>query len=204
MAKPAPITETAKKTWPGWAKGLVSIVIVLQLGSLFAAELAQSPASPLEQKLAEPFTSWYELTSQGVAHRFYSDIGPTPILLAELKFRDGRPSKTVRIPDRSVRPRMIYQRQLALANAVFEDVLPALNNPDVQVSSQWAESFAHYLARREPDCSGVVVRLQIHRNPSPGQMIEAVQTSKSRTIDPDSEEFYDVPRWIGDYPWPKP
>lgn len=204
MAKFAPITELPRKPWPGWAKGLVSVAILWQLASLFAAELAQQPSSPLELEIARPFHGWYELTGQGVAHRFYTDIGPTPILMAELRFGDGRPPKTVRIPDRSTRPRMVYQRQLALANAVYEEFMPAFFDASVRIDSRWARSIAYYLAKREPGCSGVTIRLLMHNNPSPGQLIETIQTTKTGTIDPDAPEFYDLPRLIGDYPWPKP
>jgi hypothetical protein len=203
-AKLAPRNGPAKSTWPGWAKAVVSVAILWQLTSLFAAELGAPPSSPLEQRLAEFFLPWHELTDQGLAHRFYSDIGPTPILQAELRFADGQPPKTIRIPNRSTHPRLVYQRQLALANAVFEEFAPALVDPDIRVHSRWAESIAHYLAAHEPGCKGVIIRIQMHRNPSPGQMIESAQAPGAKPLDPDSEEFYDVPRLVGDYPWPIP
>jgi hypothetical protein len=203
-AKLAPRMGSREKTWPGWAKAFVSAAIVWQVASLLAAELAAPPSSPLEQRFAEFFTPWHELTDQGLAHRFYSDIGPTPILLAELRFGDGRSPKIIRIPNRSAHPRLVYQRQLALSNAVFDEFAQAIDDPDARIHSRWAESIAHYLAAGEPGCQGVVIRLQMHRNPSPGQMIEAAQSPHAKPLDLDSEEFYDVPHLVGDYPWPIP
>jgi len=186
MANPAPFTKTPGKSWPTWARVASSLVIGWHVASLLAAELRQPPASPLERRLGDVFQRYYELTDQGVAHRFYSDIGPTPILLAELKFGDGRPSRTLRVPDRSLRPRILYQRELALAN----------------YAPQWAESFAHHLARRNPGCVGVTVRIQQHINPSPEQWIEAANDPDSKVVNPDSEEFYSVPYLLGDFAWP--
>jgi hypothetical protein len=191
MANLAPLAESSEKAWPTWAKLLASLAIGWQVASLLAAEFGQpASASPLEHAIYEKFQPYYQLVDQGLAHRFYSDIGPTPILLAELRFDDGTPTRTVRIPDRSVRPRVQYQRQLALANAVL-------------MEPRWAQSFAHHLCRREPGCVGVTIRIQEHRNPSPFQLIEAAESGEG-PLDADSEEFYDIPRLIGDFPCPKP
>lgn len=189
MANSAPLAGPERSTWPGWAKGLASLAVLWQVGSLLMAELASPPASPLEEAIARPFRPYYELTDQGHDHRFYSDIGPTPILLAELRFADGRPSRTIRIPDRGVRPRIVYQRQLALAHWA-------------RLDERWAQSIARHLCWREQGCSGVTIRLQLHDNPTPGQLIEAA--GRRKPIDPDSEEFYAVPILLGDFPCPTP
>ena len=103
MANPAPLAPSDDRSWPTWAKVLASTAIAWQLGSVLVAELTSGPASPLERQVGAVFARHYQLTDQGVGHRFYSDIGPTPILLAELRFGDGRPTRKIRIPDRSMR-----------------------------------------------------------------------------------------------------
>ena len=203
MANPAPFTLSDKSGWPTWAKVVASAAIVWLFGSLVTAELVSGPASPLERRVASVFERHYELTDQGVGHRFYSDIGPTPILWAELKFGDGRPSRTIRIPARSARPRMRYQRQLALANWVFTEVRPKIDAPDTPIESVWAQSFAHYLGRREPGCSSVAIRVQLHHNPSPARLLAAAR-GDGPPVDPDSDEFFDPAIFVGDYPCPTP
>lgn len=202
MANLAPFPETSVKTWPVWVKLLASVAIAWQLASLLAAELGQEPASPLEHVIAEGFTPYYQLVHQGVGHRFYSDIPPTPILLAELTFGDGRPSKTIRIPDRSRRPRILYQRELAIANEVSRGVEPSLHDPTLPMDTRSAQAIAHHLCRREPGCSGVSIFLQWHDNPTPYQLIEAATTRGAPAVNSDSEMFYSLPRRIGDFSCP--
>ncbi|MDB5350745.1 MAG: hypothetical protein JWN86_1992 [Planctomycetota bacterium] len=191
-----------ERTWPVWAKRLVTMGLIVHLTSVLMAELAYPPTSPLLRRLVGSFVPYYEFLDQGHAHRFYSDIGPTAILTAELRFGDGRPNRTVRLPDRSVRPRMVYQRQLALANSVFDEVRPALSNPNIPLRSGWGESFARHLCLENPGCTGVTLRLQQHENPHPGRLIEAATVPGIPRVDPDAEEFYTTPTLLGDFPCP--
>lgn len=204
MANFAPSPETALKTWPFGAKVVCSVAIAWQLASLLAAELGQEPASPLEHAIADRFTAYYQLVDQGVGHRFYSDIGPTPILLAELTFGDGRPSKRIRIPDRSIRPRVLYQRELAIANEVFRGVEPSLHDPTLPMDTRSAQAIASRLCRREPGCSGVSIFLQMHDNPTPYELIEAATRPGAPAVNSDSEPYYSLTRRIGDFPCPSP
>lgn len=200
MANPA---QPARISWPKWAKILASAAVIWQIGSVVAAELTSGPSSPLEQQVAHLFERHHQLTDQGSGHRFYSDIYPTPILLAELRFSEGVPNRIVRIPDRSARPRMLYQRQLALAHSIFQDIRPMLAAPDRQMSSTWAKSYARYLCRREPGCTGVTISLRMHRNPEPGHLIAAARGVVA-TLDLESDEFYDTTVLVGDFPCETP
>lgn len=204
MANLAPFPETSGKPWPLGAKVVCSAAIAWQLASLLAAELGQEPASPLEHAIADRFTPYYQLVDQGVGHRFYSDIGPTPILLVELTFADGRPSKKIRIPNRSTRPRILYQRELAIANEVSRGVEPSLHDPTLPMDTRSAQAIAHTLCRREPGCSGVSIFLQMHYNPTPYELIEAATTPAAPAVNSDSETYYSINRRIGDFPCPSP
>lgn len=193
--------EASPSSWPSWARWIVSALLLFQIASVLAAEFAGPPASPLERAVADPFTPYYQLVDQGHAHRYYADIPPTPIVTAELRFADGRSNTTIRIPDRSLRPRMIYQRHLALANTLAREA--GTPRPEgAAPPTLWAESYARHLCRTHPGCSGVILRLQLHLIPSVEQLIDAATDPDSPPFDADAEEFYTTPQRIGDFPCP--
>lgn len=185
--------------WPSWAKRIVTVWIVFQIASVLAAEFAGPPASPLERAVADRFTPYYQLVDQGHAHRYYADIPPTPIVTAELRFADGRPNQTIRIPDRSLRPRMLYQRHLALANTLAREA--GAPRPEGEPpSTLWAQSYARHLGLANPGCSGVILRWQLHLIPSIDHLVAAATDPDAPPLNPDAEEFYTTPQRIGDFP----
>ncbi len=190
--------------WPRWARRVASGLIVFQFASVIAAELAAPPASPLERALAEPFGPYYQAVDQGHAHRYYADIPPTPIVTAELRFEDGRPNKTIRIPERSLRPRLLYQRHLAIANTLAQEasVGHAHGGPGEAAPTAYARSVARHLGEANPGCSGVVLRLQLHLMPEVDRMVQAALDPDAPRIDLDADEFYTTPQRIGDFPCP--
>src|SRR5262245_60331769 len=104
--------QARARSWPGWARVLVSIALILHLVAIGAAVLGYPPSSPLEMAVRSPFATYYELIDQGYSYRYYAPEPPlTPVVEAELRFADGRASRTVRLPDRLASPRMLYQRQ---------------------------------------------------------------------------------------------
>jgi hypothetical protein len=186
--------------WPAWVRIVISAALALHIMAVLAAELAERPSSPLEQGLADLFARYYELTHQGHSHRFYIDVPPTPVVTARLRFADGRPERTVRLPDRAARPRLRFQRQLALANYLSEDFRMARAAPDGEQESHWARSYARHLCRTNPGCSGVTLRVQMHLVPEFGQLLEAAARPGGKPMDVDAEEFYTLPERIGDFP----
>lgn len=184
-----------KETWPPRARRIVTGAIVLHGVGVVVAALAAPPSSPLEQMIANQYLPYYQLTDQGHTHRYYIDPPPTPIVLARLRFEDGRPERTIRIPDRSLRPRLRYQRHLALAYHMFIDVQRAREaSDDGKVEGRWARSYARHLCRTNPGCSGVTLLMQLHLVPDLHELREA-----ERPLDVDAEEFYTTPERIGDY-----
>ena len=184
--------QTGVTVWPAWSKWAVSLALVYHLAAVIAAALAYPPASPLEMRWAEAFRGYYQLTDLRQSHRYYGDIPPTPIAEAEIHFGEGLPSKTVRLPDPSARPRIAYQRQLALAYHLAEDVRN--NGPE---ASLWARSYARHLCALHPGCTSVTLRLRAHLIPDPDRLL----AGKGK-LDVDAEEFFTTPERIGDFPCP--
>ena len=108
--------------WPSWARRLVTAGSSSTWRRWWPAALGVPPSSELERRIANLFTPYHDLVDQGYAYRYYAEPPPTPVITATLRFGDGRPDETVRLPGRSLGgPRMRHQRQLALANALFAD-----------------------------------------------------------------------------------
>lgn len=184
--------------WPGWAKAGVTALLLVHGAAVLAAVLAASPSSELQRAIADQFRWYYRLADQGYNYRFYTaGASNTPILFAELQFVDGR-SETVRIPQKSLRPRLRFQRHLALAYHLSEDVRRFRDPRTGQfrrdprtgaVPSRWAATYARHLCSENPGCRRVILRLQDHLNPSPLELVEAAR--EGRTIDvEDKDRFY--------------
>jgi hypothetical protein len=189
---------TQPSIWPKWARILVSIGLAIHMLAVVAGAISGPPSSPLEQLLAKPFAHYYELFDQGYTYRFYApEPPPTPILIAELHFRDGRPTKTIRLPDRDVRPRLRYQRQMALAYHLFEEY--ASLKASGGGSGHWAPSYARHLGKVH-GCSSVTFFLVQHVIPPLDRMTLGRQDGRAHPPGIDDEEFYSVPERIGEFP----
>jgi hypothetical protein len=193
-------------TWPAWARRIVSFLVLFHGLAIFAVGLAVAPSSSLERGVADFVLPYLELTDQAHAHRYYSsEPPPTPVVQAHLQFDDGRPERMVRLPDRSLRPRLRYQRSLALANFLGMDAERLHNDEgyrnavrDGHVRSV-AESYAAHLCRTTPHCSSVTLTLQYHLIPGLDRY-RAAQRPGSPPLDEEDEEFYTVPERIGEFP----
>ncbi len=184
--------------WPWAWRAVVSVVLGFHLMAMLAVALAGAPASPVEQEFARAFQGYVELIDQGHVHRYYAPAPPpTPVVTAELRFGEGRPTKSIRIPDRSVRPRLRYQRQLALANHLFNEFRMAQADLRGRQESRWGASYARHLCAENPGCTGVTLRVQQHLVPD---LIRMRQEGIVSLPDVDDERFYTVPERIGDYP----
>ena len=187
--------------WPPWARGLATAAIGFHLVALLAAALAASPSSPLERAVADVFSPYYQLVDQGYAYRYYApEPGPTPVATAVLRFADGR-EETIRLPERGVQPRLRYQRQLALANHLAEDVAAARRAGGGRGGEGgiWARSYARHLSRtRGKGCVTVTLFLQSHLIPDPQHVFE--ERERGGVVDLDAEEFYTTPERVGEFP----
>lgn len=195
---PSDVTGTG---WPRWARVVASLGIGFHLVAVLVAALAAPPSSPLERALADGFAGYYQLLDQGYTYRYFApEPPPTPVLMAALRFADGRPERTITIPDRSVRPRLLYQRQLALANHLYSEFEEARNRPpDLPPPPlHWAASYARHLGHVY-GCESVVLSIRQHLIPNLGQVREAQEASGGGTLNLDAEEFYTVPVRIGEF-----
>lgn len=205
MAPTATDSETSSARpelgWPGWARRVVSVVLALHIVAMLAAALASPPSSTVERWVADQFQHYFELIDQGYSYRFYAPAPPpTPVIEARMHFADGRPDQSIRLPDRALRPRLRYQRQLALANHLFVEFAAARDLPGGVVDlprSYWAPSYARHLGF-EHGCSSVTLYVRHHIIPEPEQVQAAYAEGKA--FDIDAEEFYTVPERIGEFP----
>ncbi len=130
--------KSPTSAWPTWARILVSLAVVYHLAAIVAGAVGVPPSSELERAVADGFTSYYDLMDLGYSYRFYAEPGPTPVVTATIQYADGRPEETVRLPGREVAgPRMRHQRQLALANALFNDVQEARHRVEMPRRAGW-------------------------------------------------------------------
>jgi hypothetical protein len=179
----------------------VSAVLLWHFAAALAASFAAPPASPLEMKLAQPFIFYYELLDQGQAHRYYApEPPPTPIVTAKRLLADGQEAPVIRLPDRGLRPRLLYQRHLALANHLFVDYQRAKADPEGRTESPWAASYARHLCRTTPGCVQVTLYGQLHQVPDLNLLQEALARPGSAPLDLEDPRFFTAPERIGEFP----
>ncbi len=195
-----PAGEPTGRVWPAWARRLATVGLLWHVGAILAGVWAAPPASELEQKVDAIFEPYQAAIRQGQSYRYYVDPAPTPVITATLTFRDGRPEQVVRIPNRATWPRMLYQRELNLANWLTEDVKQARHFTGDSSKSPWAQAFAAHLGRTHPGCSTVTLRTQYHLIPPLDRVRDELNHPNSRPVDLDAEEFYTAPERIGEFP----
>lgn len=189
------------KPWPVWARWLATLAILFHVAAVLAGALGAQPSSKLEQDTAEFFEVYHQALDQGEAYRYYSSaFPPTPVVTATLSFVDGRPEKVVRLPERGLRPRLLYQRQLALAHGLMEDFEAAKRDAGDGSKSRWAHSFATHLCRSNPGCSSVSLELKMHLVPRIERVYHLLSMPEPGPVDLDSDEFYSDPQQIGVFP----
>jgi hypothetical protein len=168
---------------------------------LLAGALAAPPSSILEQALAHPFARYFQWIDQGYTYRYYApEPPPTPIATATIHYADGRPDETIRLPDRTVRPSLRYQRQLALANHLVVDFETARAMTGDGARSTWARSYARHLARSHPGSATITLFTQTHLIPDPERVRQELAAPGHPRVNLDAEEFYTTPERIGEFP----
>jgi hypothetical protein len=185
--------------WPLEARVVVTLAVLVHAWALWAAAWATPPSSMLERSLADMFHGYYDLIDQGYAYRYYApEPPPTPIIAATIHHADGH-SEEVRLPDRATRPRLLYQRELALANSLFVEVEQSRQQRGEAGHGPWAQSYARHLGKTHPGAKSVTLMLQLHLIPDPGRVQEQLRAT-GKAPDLDAAEFYTVPERIGEYP----
>lgn len=187
--------------WSPWACRVVSLAIVVHLTALLAGVFAVAPSSPLERALAGWFAPYHELFDMGYSYRFYTEPPPTPVAVATLRFGDGRPDETLRLPARVVPgPRLRYQRQLALAHALYVDAREAKEQTGSIAQSRLARSYARRLCRLHPGCVQVTWHVTQHLIPDREQVREALDSPGGGRFSLFDDSLFSTPEWIGDFP----
>jgi hypothetical protein len=187
--------------WPAWARALASVALLIHGTAVVGGALAASPSSILEQAIVHPFGVYLQLIDQGYTYRYYApEPPPTPIATATIRYADGRPDETVRLPDRATRPSLRYQRQLALANHLTVDFETAKAMRGDSGESVWARSYARHLAKSHPGSVTVTLFAQTHLIPDPERVRQDLAAPGRPRVDLDAEEFYTTPERIGEFP----
>ncbi len=111
------------------------------------------------------------------------------------------PEETVRLPGRDVPgPRMRHQRQLALANALYEDVQRTRLRVGDAGESRLARSYARHLCRTRPGCRSVTLHIQQHLIPDPALVRQEMESPGAPRFDLFADRLFTTPEWIGDFP----
>ena len=197
-AHPNPLIGSA---WPVWGRRLVSAVVLWHVAAILTGAWAAAPSSLLERAAAQVFSPYHQAIDQGYAYRYYApEPGPTPVVTARVHFGGDRPDVAVRLPERGARPRLRYQRQLALANHLYSDFEAARGLTGQGSRSRWAQSYARHLGKVFPGASSVTLYVQMHLIPDPERVRESLAGPTPARVDLDAEEFTTTPERIGEYP----
>lgn len=186
--------------WPAWAKAAVSALVVVHLAAVLAGAVGAPPSSELERAIADGFLPYFDAIDAGHTYRFYAEPGPTPVVTATITYGDGRPEETVRLPERNLSgPRMRHQRQLALANALNDNVREARHRTGDPSQSVLARAYARHLCRTRPGCVSVTIRLQQHLYPDPAQARDELESAESARVDLFAERLFTTPERVGEF-----
>ncbi len=189
------------RLWSPWARRLATAALLFHGAAIWAGVWAVNPSSRLEQGADSWFERYDQWIRQGFSYRYYSpEPPPTPVVTATLGFADGRPEVVVRLPERGVRPRLRYQRQLALANNLMGDFEEARTFGGDGSKSRWARAFATHLGKVHPGCDSVTLHVQMHLIPNLERVRERLAEPGGGPVDLDADEFYTAPERIGVYP----
>jgi hypothetical protein len=187
--------------WPAGVRWLVSGVLIFHLVALVVGAASAHPSSLLERSLAAGFAPYFQVIDQGYAYRYYApEPPPTPVVTATVHYDDGRPDETIRLPRKETFPWLLRQRQLALANHLFNDVQAAQFEGGDASQSRWGRAYARHLAKLRPGSARVVLHAQMHLIPDVQRVRGILDAPGSRGVDLDAEEFYTTPERIGEYP----
>jgi hypothetical protein len=182
-------------------RALVSVAVAFHLAAILAGALGVPPSSALQREIADRFVPYFDLTNLGHSYRFYTEPPPTPVVTATLRFGNGLPDQEVRLPARDLSgPWMRHQRQLALANALFRDVLELKEQSMPAKTGALARSYARHLCRTRPDCESVTLHLQQHLIPDPETVLHTISSAGQAEYDLFDERLFTTPEWIGDFP----
>jgi hypothetical protein len=183
--------------WSPAGRAIVSALLGFHLVAMLVIALAGAPSSELERSVAGPFRPYATAIAQDHVYRFYAPAPPpTPIVTARVEFGGDRPTIERRLPDRSLRPRLRYQRELALANHLANDHARARNAAGGPRPSLWGASYGRHLLATSPGATRVTILLQQHRVPD----LVLLRSEGGRApINPDDPAFYTVPEIVGEY-----
>jgi hypothetical protein len=168
--------------------------LVFHLTAVLCSEVAgQVNYSRLEFDIGKCFWWYCILIHQDVAHSYFApEPDPaTPVVTARLTFSGNTPDRRIRLPDPSLRPRIRFIRQIALAWHLVHE----WTEDETPHRSYWAASYARHLCRTNPGCTRVDLFVEYHQMAQPRMILDAA--SRGAKVDLDSLESYSLPERIG-------
>jgi hypothetical protein len=187
--------------WPKWARVLVSLGLAFHIAAMLAGAWGVPPSSALQRAFADLFMPYFDLVDFGYSYRFYTEPPPTPVVTATIHFGPSRADEVVRLPARDLAgPRLRHQRQLALANALFRDVLETRERAGRGAISPLATAYARHICRTRPGCQHVAIHLQQHLIPEMDVAARSWDAEGAPAFDLFDESLFSTPEWIGDFP----
>lgn len=196
--------EGSGRLWPLWARLVVTGVLAFHITAILAAVFGQAPASEIQMALAGQFAGYYQLIDQGYSYRYYSpEPPPTPVVEATLSYGAEGREEVIRFPDRTLRPRLLYQRNMNIGNAMYRDFMEAKNAEMMGAGREQprvAKSVARHLLETT-GCDKVTFRVRHHMVPPIEMVLEGLNNPRVPWVDPEADEFYSAPELIGEFTW---
>jgi hypothetical protein len=155
-------------------KRAVSAWLAFHLAAIVVAPASVDPSSELIQATWKVFQPYLDVLYLNHGYHFFA---PEPAESTLLAYEAERPDGTVvrgRIPDRSIKPRLLYHRYFMLTEH--------MNGAPDELKNLWHESYARHIGRRV-GASKVKLVQQTHLLPTPERV-----RGGARLDDPDSYE----------------
>lgn len=141
--------QAEREVWGSTAQVVVSILVVLHLLAVFIPPFAfqASPVrgvgSPLADKAMDWARPYVDLMYLNHGYAFFApNPGASHLLQAELRFADGRPPKTIKMPNLEQHwPRLLYHRYFMLSEHLNSAFAPNEPPPEVAENAEQLQSW---------------------------------------------------------------
>ncbi len=169
----APLPEGRRKGLRP-VRWLINGWLVLHLTAIVVAPASVSPSSDLARSMWEFFQPYLEALYLNNGYHFFApEPSPSTLLGFVAERKDGSTYRG-RIPNRQIRPRLLYHRHFMLSEH--------MNIAPTELQEQWYSSYAEHLAQKY-DASKVSLTKVTHKLPSMEMVRNGVQLDDPGSFD---------------------